>query len=183
MTSTRCPGCGETISGDLTTIKAHVKSCSRKKSAVAPTPSRDRIPQQIVEPVLPFVIRVPIRVESQNKSQYAHWRVYSTYRNKWYSGIVPFIAPLRGLRLPWSHWSIERVYTGRSREMDYGNLVGGTKPIFDSLTRNAVILDDKPSCFKCDYSQRRGDEEIVILTLLEARYAPSEQFPSVPRSN
>jgi hypothetical protein len=67
--------------------------------------------------------------------------------------------------------------------MDYGNLVGGTKPIFDSLTRNAVILDDKPSCFKCDYSQRRGDEEIVILTLLEARYAPSEQFPSVPRSN
>jgi len=183
MTSTRCPGCGETISGDLTTIKAHVKSCSRKKSAVAPTKSPNQIPQQIVEPVLPFVIRVPIRVESQNKSQYAHWRIYSTYRNKWYSGIVPFIAPLRGLMLPWSHWSVERVYTGNSREMDYGNYVGGLKPMSDALTRQAVIQDDKPSCFKCDYSQRRGDEEIIILTLLEARYAPSEQFPSVPRPN
>ena len=136
-----------------------------------------------MEPVLPFVIRVPIRVESQNKSQYAHWRVYSTYRNKWYAGIVPFIGPLRGLRLSWSHWSAERVYTGKSREMDYGNLVGGLKPLGDSLTRNAVIFDDKPSCFKCDYSQRRGDEEIVILTLLEARYATPEQFPGVPRSN
>jgi hypothetical protein len=120
-------------------------------------------------PELPYAIRVPLKIESQNKSQYSHWTIYKIYKDKWFRGLGAYLGPLKGTRLAWSKWTLNRVYSGRAREMDYGNYVGGAKAPIDALMHWGVIVDDKPSCFACTYIQTRGDENSVVLTLEEAR--------------
>lgn len=63
---------------------------------------------------------------------------------------------------------ITRDFAGRCRKMDYGNLVGGLKPVVDAMQREiggksrpikgaGIIIDDSPDRFIGIYEQRRGD--------------------------
>lgn len=82
----------------------------------------------------------------------------------------PLMANMLGLRLYYSVWQVTRVYSGRSREFDHGNLVGGCKPLIDVLVSAAVIQDDAPRHFSCAYHQKHGDRNETILELLEYIY-------------
>jgi hypothetical protein len=55
----------------------------------------------------------------------------------------------------------------RGRTLDYGNLVGGAKPIPDSLKRLGYIVDDSPQWFQCEYVQRPApaDAERTVIYL------------------
>ena len=41
----------------------------------------------------------------------------------------------------------------RTRQLDYANLVGGAKPIPDSLIGLGYLVDDGPKWFRCSYEQ------------------------------
>lgn len=50
-------------------------------------------------------------------------------------------------------------------ELDYGNLVGGAKPLVDALVKEGVLYDDKPRWLDEDYRQQptpKGRGRIVI---------------------
>ena len=65
---------------------------------------------------------------------------------------------------------ITRAYSGRKREMDYGNLVGGAKLVIDAMQREiggkkkpipgpGIIIDDSNANFIGIYRQGRGDAD------------------------
>lgn len=52
------------------------------------------------------------------------------------------------------------------RDYDYGNLVGGCKPLLDAMTELGFIVDDRPSMLSDYYFQERsptGVDNIVII--------------------
>jgi len=124
-----------------------------------------------VVPVLPWEIRVPLVIKSQNQSMYSHWSTYTRGRDAWQAPLGILLRPVAGLRLPWSEWRITRVWGPRNRELDYGNLVGGAKPIPDALITAGVIVDDCPANFSCDYLQRKElQESYTEITLLRTAH-------------
>ncbi len=171
---TTCPECQKVIeSDDLKALTRHVKTCGKKTKVKG-----DRMPARSdrVVPPLPLVLSVTRKQCSQNdyKSN-DHW-FYTKDAKGWLQHLTPYVlqTSLRGLYLPWSKWSITRVYRKPQRHFDYGNLVGGAKPIPDALITLGVITDDNPDCFSCEYSQRpaTADDSAdlnTIITLIEAR--------------
>lgn len=79
--------------------------------------------------------------------------------------------PYFGSMLPYSVWSITRVYSSRKREMDMANIVGGFKPLVDLLSEFGIIVDDSPRYFECSYNQEKGGQTHVALILKEIRDA------------
>lgn len=119
-----------------------------------------------VLPTLPFRMVVPRGPLSQNRTTYAHWTVYRRDKVSWLNQLTVVAAPLVGLSLPFSRWSIHRQYSGRERAFDFANLVGGCKPIPDCLKKLSVIQDDSPGQFECQYTQSKGDQTLTVITLV-----------------
>lgn len=166
MATATCPKCGEPVSGDLADITRHVKSCGKSPKK---RPLKPGAPVQATTtaPALPWEIRVPLVISSQNQSQYSHWSVYKRGKDSWSMALALLLRPVAGLRLNWSEWRITRCWAPPRRELDYGNLVGGAKPIPDCLIEAGVIVDDKPAYFSCGYSQlRTKGESYTLITLL-----------------
>jgi len=92
-------------------------------------------------------------VESQNNTTYSHWSKHHDYKRRWMATISQVMHAWRNVVLTYSEWSLERHYAPPHRQMDFANLVGGAKPLIDSLTDCGVIKDDNPDCFLCDYKQ------------------------------
>lgn len=163
MLGSSCPVCGARCQGeDLKRLTKAVRECCRKKGTK--TPAKPRI-TEIPIPPLPLVFRFNRSPLSQNKTTYAHWKVYAKDKSNWQQ-LMTEILPYDGLHLQTSCWSITRVYTHPAKEFDYANLVGGCKPLIDLLITGGLILDDSPSHFKCTYSQERGDATYTLLTLV-----------------
>ena len=53
--------------------------------------------------------------------------------------------------------SITRRYSGRSKRMDRGNMIGGCKPLLDAMTRTGLIVDDREEFLQDHYYQIRSD--------------------------
>jgi hypothetical protein len=101
------------------------------------------------------------RVPSQNASQYRHWSAYTRERDAWFillrAKLPPKAPPDEPVRV--------RLHSFRTKLVDYANLVGGAKPIPDSLIRLGYIKDDSPRWFSCDYFQTqvpKADERTEI---------------------
>jgi hypothetical protein len=52
---------------------------------------------------------------------------------------------------------VTRLYCGRQRQLDYGNLVGGFKPAMDAMVQAGWLVDDSPRWLEDHYQQRRSD--------------------------
>lgn len=143
-----CPGC--------------LKAAPKKMSKAAQRPERT------TEPLTCSVV-IPGSILSQNKTTYAHWRAYAKDKKRWLGLLAPWAGPLGG-RYLWSSWRLTREWAPPSREFDYGNLVGGFKPVLDCLTELNVIQDDRPACFKADYHQVQGPVTRTVIELLDYRF-------------
>lgn len=62
---------------------------------------------------------------------------------------------------------ITRLFAGREREWDYGNLVGGAKPAIDAMVIAGLLVDDSPKWSDQAYHQERGAESGVRLVVTD----------------
>jgi hypothetical protein len=108
-------------------------------------------------------VEIPRRVPSQNESVWAHWRVYSGEKKKWFalmSAALPKREPPERKVMIW-------ITSYRNRELDHMNLVGGCKPIPDCLKQLGYIKDDSPKWFDYVVSQEKcaRDEERTVVEI------------------
>jgi hypothetical protein len=85
------------------------------------------------------------KIESQNSTQYAHWRACHKWRR-----LLSIMGYERNPNVG-KRWV--RITSYRSRLLDHGNLVGGCKPIPDALKRLGWIEDDTPELVEIEYLQ------------------------------
>lgn len=95
------------------------------------------------------VIVIRRRIQSQNASHYRHWSANRKERDAWYLLLRAQLPP----RQPPDHRVALAIRSYRTRLVDYANLVGGAKPIPDSLIRLGWLKDDGPQWFTCSYEQ------------------------------
>lgn len=95
-------------------------------------------------------------VPSLNKTMYQHFRAYMTERDHW---MVLLRVKLRPRRAP-DHRVRMIIHSLRNRLIDYGNLVGGAKPIPDCFQRLGLIRDDSPRWFTCEYRQEAAPKAL-----------------------
>ena len=50
-----------------------------------------------------------------------------------------------------------------SRKLDYGNLVGGCKPLLDALKHAKLIVDDSPDWIADSYKQEKGKPKTIAV--------------------
>lgn len=60
-----------------------------------------------------------------------------------------------------------REYAGREKIRDYGNLVGGAKPLVDALVAVGLLIDDSPEWSEQIYEQIRGTKSAWHVGLYE----------------
>lgn len=159
-----CPSCGKTFEAD--TLKALARKIGTCRHSAVFQP-----PQQV--PVELFVPLVPL---SHNRFHNTHWTVYNAYKKDCRAALESVDLSVFGRMLPFSRWVYVRCYTGKEKEFDDANFVGGTKPITDTLVRMGVLVDDKPCNFKATYEQRRGDVSGLILRLVEVDAVPRTAY-------
>lgn len=163
----RCPTCGEVHRADsLSALTKAVKACcgGRKRQ---PRQAQSVPKRQVELPELPYELRFDRQVLSQNRTTYSHWSVYKRDHLDWKSRAVIQLRGLAGAYLPYSEWSLTRLYCPPKREFDLANLVGGAKPLIDCLAELGVIVDDAPKYFRCTYRQFKSDRNQTVLTLLK----------------
>lgn len=153
-----CPTCGF-VADSLLGIAKHAKTCGKKTKSAPLVLSGRQSP-------MATSWSLPIRMEggpsgrkipSQNLFKTHEWQVYASTAKLWKAHLHPalFEAKLVGANFYWSSWVLTRLYSGREREFDYGNLVG-SKVIPDALKYHGVIKDDSPKHFHMEYKQRPG---------------------------
>lgn len=94
---------------------------------------------------------LPLRIQSQNRYQYRHWREYSRYAKNWKDAVLLLLG--RGKK-PETFRRVT-ITSVRKRELDYGNLVGGAKPVPDALVNAGWLRDDSPAWAEIAYYQRK----------------------------
>jgi hypothetical protein len=60
-----------------------------------------------------------------------------------------------------------REFTGREKIRDYGNLVGGAKPLIDALVTVGLLIDDSPQWCTQVYEQERGIRSMWHISFYE----------------
>lgn len=113
--------------------------------------------------------RIPSQNRFNNKRGMAAQYEYGKERNWWFALIRAHLVPC-GTAPDMKIFC--RIVSYRNRLLDYGNLVGGAKPIPDVLKRLNWIKDDSPKWFECEYHQRQVPEaeertEITLATVAE----------------
>lgn len=175
----RCTICGtEYEESSLEKLKKRIVDCCKsptRRKYTLPNIQKTGLSLPAERPAsLPFSIEFDRSIESQNTSHYAHWSRGRKDKKDWMRRVAIKLAKMRGLMLPWSSWAIRRIYCSPKREMDFANVVGGAKPLIDSLRDCSIIEDDSPKYFECEYRQEKGDRNVTILTLVKADYGDSD---------
>lgn len=92
-------------------------------------------------------------------------RMYKKERRRWERALQPYLhlKPATGHRRVF----FTRFWGARKRAFDYGNLVGGFKPLLDMLVKMNLLLDDKPALCSEYYRQMKSPDGIghIILVL------------------
>ena len=100
-----------------------------------------------------FIPEKHAKIESQNKTQYAHWSVYARYRKRWTAALRAHLRPQAAA--PNKKMCVD-IVSRRMRIIDWGNLVGGAKPIPDVLQDMRYIQDDSPQWVTITYRQEKA---------------------------
>lgn len=107
-------------------------------------------------------------VVSGNKGGYAARAAYKKFRGDY---VLLLQAWKNELAIPDAEGRrrihITRLYSGRGKKMDRGNLIGGCKPLLDAMTRVGLIVDDKEEFLEDHYYQRRAKESGVEINIEE----------------
>ena len=110
----------------------------------------------------PRIVVINLVIASVNDWMYGHWRAYTKVRDTW----MVYIRQQMRQQEPPSH-PVSMILTSyRGRVIDYGNLVGGAKPIPDCLKRLGYIKDDSPAWFNCEYKQFKTPKARQHCTIL-----------------
>lgn len=114
----------------------------------------------------PVTIVISRTIPSLNATMWRHRQAYVKERDFWLALLRVQLRPR--LHRP-DHAVRCRVVSLRVRLLDYGNLVGGAKPIPDGLKRLGYIHDDSPAWFTCAYEQQRVPQALACTRIhLEA---------------
>lgn len=106
---------------------------------------------------LEFII--DFKIKSQNSTYYSvNYRKYFIYKREFYQAFLNYKST-KIINKEQRHYITITSY--RKRILDYGNLVGGSKPIPDVLIKNGYIYDDGPKNGKIDYFQRKSLKEFT----------------------
>ena len=107
---------------------------------------------------------IPIAGPSQNRlhgkggARFKYRKVRDDYERMIRAAIVAHKVMLAvGPRAAKRRVTLTRFYTGREREFDRANWVGGAKPILDALVRCGLLVDDSPRWLDDYYHQRRDE--------------------------
>lgn len=99
---------------------------------------------------------IQLEIHSMNKfnNQYNRF-AYSSYKKKC-AHIIGLYFPCVERSRMLKKVTITRLYGKGKRELDYGNMVGGCKPILDILKKLGYIWDDSPMFIKEKYLQAKN---------------------------
>jgi hypothetical protein len=116
-------------------------------------------------PTVGITIMLPFATPSQNAYQRWHWRRRSELRDTCQMIIRVFlrVRPLPQARAPYRA-TVSVLRLGK-RMLDYGNLVGGCKPVLDALVREGVIRDDSPRWVAEQYNQDKAPRGVEATRL------------------
>jgi len=91
-------------------------------------------------------------VPSSNAWTFKHRWAYTKHRDTWYALLRSKLGPLKN---PMTVRVYARITCHRQKLLDYGNYVGGAKPIPDGLKNLGYLRDDSPEWFTCEYVQHK----------------------------
>lgn len=123
--------------------------------------------------VYPITLTLPFSSPSQNDLQRWHWAKRRKYRVD--MGLL-IRMQVRARRYPRAQTPmvLEMLRVG-PRCLDYGNLVGGFKPILDALVSEGMLVDDAPRWLQDRYQQlvqKRGRWTQMLLYPVASPDAP-----------
>jgi len=117
--------------------------------------------ESMLSPEQRHVVTLPMRWPSQNEiGSNARGRAGWRYRILKSNARAAMRERLSALDIPsnlgayWVRCVFTRLYSTRCRAFDYGNLVGGFKPLLDVLRETGVVPDDSPDHIEDFYLQR-----------------------------
>lgn len=62
-------------------------------------------------------------------------------------------------------WLFERHWGKRKSAFDHANLIGGFKPLIDSMIKVGIVKDDSPDLFKAYYTQQKSTSGIGFIKI------------------
>lgn len=130
--------------------------------------------------------RVYERVSSANRSASnrggGNW-AYRAQRKRWVALLMDVVRSGKATRAEGQRVvRITREYGKGCRPWDYGNFVGGLKPVIDALTRevrdgrgrgrtipaSGIVVDDSEKWMLAEYEQRRAEVDALLFEIWEA---------------
>jgi hypothetical protein len=112
---------------------------------------------------------IPMKVTTSNGYVVNHgasrWK-YKQARNDWEAWFAAKFREARGAET-FRRVTFVRLYSGREREFDYANLVGGMKPVVDAMKNVGLIVDDSTRWIEDHYRQERAEESGLRVTIEE----------------
>lgn len=115
-------------------------------------------------------LHIPLSIPSQNvlRRKYKNRHAYARLRKRfcwavWVAKLRAEVPEATGKR----RMRIVRLVGPRGRMYDYGNLVGGCKPLVDELVKAGLLVDDSPDHVIEEYDQERAPEHGVRIELVD----------------
>ena len=116
---------------------------------------------------------IPKKIESQNITNKQHYWKYVKIKNAWLDAVCFFMRSGNA-----SGYRTIRITSVRKLLLDYGNLVGGAKPLMDAIVKMGHLVDDSPKHSHQIYEQRkkaRGEEEGTLIEFVEPVLSKKER--------
>ena len=115
-------------------------------------------------------ITLPLVPPSLNKLRKMHFQSYKRLRDDWQRHIflLTLKTDIRALRAKVDLKSRMKVKitVEHMRKFDYDNLVGGCKPLLDSLKRLDFIVDDSEEWLVLEVKQEKGQANQTVIEII-----------------
>jgi len=121
-------------------------------------------PDELYTQVCTFIIKEswPSQNELSSNLKGRSGFKYRRWRDKFEKATRPAEEPAQGQRRVW----FTRHYGARKRDFDYANLVGGGKPLIDTLVRCGYFVDDSPKLMIAYYKQEKSKTKEDYITVV-----------------